>query len=87
MPTLTLEKIVEHIAKGESQTLELKKSLTQLKSAIETLCAFLNTDGGIIVIGVNHAGTIKGQEVTDNTQQEIAREISKIEPFPASIEI
>lgn len=83
----TLSKIENLIANGESETLELKKSLTQLKSAIETLCAFLNTTGGTVIIGVNQNGRITGQDITDNTRQEIAKEIAKIEPFPASINI
>ena len=34
------------IAQGESETLELKRSTAELKRAGETLCAFLNGDGG-----------------------------------------
>ena len=74
-----LEKIV---SQGESQTLEFKKSLTQLKPAMETLCGFLNAIGGMIVIGANQEGKLIGSEVTDNTRQEIAREIHKLEPLP-----
>ena len=39
--TITLEAIENAITDGESQTLELKKSLSQIKPAFETLCAFL----------------------------------------------
>lgn len=74
-----LEKIV---SQGESETLEFKKSLTQLKPAMETLCGFLNAKGGMIVIGANQEGKLIGSEVTDNTRQEIAREIHKLEPLP-----
>jgi ATP-dependent DNA helicase RecG len=34
------------IAQGESETLELKRSTAELKPAGETLCAFLNGEGG-----------------------------------------
>lgn len=41
----------------------------------------LNSDGGHVIIGIAPA-TLKilGQVVTDNTRQEIAREIRKLEP-------
>ncbi|MFI4956126.1 MAG: ATP-binding protein [Gammaproteobacteria bacterium] len=68
------------IKQGESHTLEFKTSMTQLKPALETLCAFLNADGGVVAIGVNDKGGIKGQTITDKTKQEIAFEIGKIEP-------
>ena len=38
------------------------------------------SEGGIILIGVTNDGQIVGQDATDNTRQEIAREINKIEP-------
>jgi len=34
------------IAQGESETLEFKRSTAELKRAGETLCAFLNSEGG-----------------------------------------
>ncbi|HEU5281045.1 MAG TPA: RNA-binding domain-containing protein [Gammaproteobacteria bacterium] len=71
---------------GESPTLEYKTSTTQLKPAFETLCAFLNKKGGILLIGVKNNGEIIGQDVTDNTRQDISREIKKIEP-PIQIEV
>lgn len=70
------------VAKGETQTVEFKKSTAQLHAAAETICAFLNTSGGVVLIGVKNDGIIVGQDVTDSTRQEIARELSKIEPMP-----
>lgn len=72
--------IEELIKQGESLYLEFKTSTSQLKGAIETICAYLNGKGGTILIGVKNNGQIIGQDVTDNTRQEIAREIKKIEP-------
>ena len=59
--------------------MEFKTSTTQLKSACETICGFLNAKGGIVLIGVGNKGEIIGQHVTDNTYQEIANELRKIE--------
>lgn len=83
---MKLNDIKKLIQQGESETLEFKKSTQQLKPAMETLCAFLNNRGGTVLIGVNNNGDIIGQEVTDNTRQEIANEINKVEPS-AQIEV
>lgn len=80
MKKFTLTSIKKLISQGESETLEFKKSTTQSKPAFETLCAFLNNAGGTVVIGVSSSGNIVGQNVTDNTKQEIANHIAKIEP-------
>lgn len=71
---------------GESETVEFKKSTALMRSIFETVCAFLNGKGGTILIGVNDKGELVGQDVTDNTRQELARELHKIEP-PAAIDI
>jgi ATP-dependent DNA helicase RecG len=78
---------INHLARaGESPSLELKTSTSQLSGACETVCAFLNAKGGTVLIGIKNNGQIIGQHVTDNTRQEIAREIKKIEP-PANEQI
>ncbi|MCE3237374.1 MAG: putative transcriptional regulator [Gammaproteobacteria bacterium] len=77
---MDIDQITALIQEGESPHLEFKKSTAQLKSAFETACAFLNRGGGIVLIGVKNDGQRVGQDVTDHTRQEIAREIKKIEP-------
>jgi len=72
----SLEKLVKQ---GESHTLEFKKTTGQLSAAFETVCAFLNEEGGTILIGVTNKGQIIGQNVADSTRQELARELNKIE--------
>lgn len=83
---MTLNKLKKLIAQGEAETLELKKSTGLLQAAFETVCAFLNGKGGILVIGVTNEGKIVGQDVTDNTRQEIANHLAKLEP-PAQAKI
>lgn len=83
---MNIEQLQKLVQEGESQQLEFKKSTSQLKAAFETVCAFLNGKGGIILFGVNNNGELMGQSVTDNTKQELAKEIKKIEP-KAQIEI
>ena len=83
---MNIDQLRELINRGESDHLEFKKSTSQLKAAFETICAFLNNKGGILLLGVKDNGQLIGQNVTDNTKQELAREIKKIEP-KAQIEI
>ena len=66
---MTIDDIKEIIANDEHRTLELKKSTGELKEAMHTACAFLNTDGGWLLFGITPTSLkIIGQEVTDNTQ-------------------
>src|SRR5579872_555152 len=77
---MNLQKIKILASRGESETLEFKKSTAQLFAAFETICAFLNGEGGVVLIGVTDDGKIIGQDVSDNTRQAIAHEIAKLEP-------
>src|SRR5258708_4666893 len=83
---MDIDQVTALIKQGESDNLEFKKSTAQLKAAFETSCAFLNRNGGVVLIGVKDDGQIVGQDVADSTRLEIAREIKKIEP-PAHIDV
>ncbi len=77
---MNIEKLRQLVEIGESESLEFKKTTSQLKPALETLCAFLNNKGGTVLLGVSDKGKIVGQDVTDSTRQEIAKEINRLEP-------
>lgn len=83
MKLTELESIVKS---GESHTLEFKKSTAQLSPGLETICAFLNNQGGTVLIGVTTKGDIIGQDVSDKTKQSIANELAKLEP-PIQIDV
>ena len=68
------------IYEGESKYLEFKTSTSSIKGAFESVCAFLNNNGGTVIIGVTDKGKIVGQEVSDETKLKIAHYISQIEP-------
>ncbi|MCP5106726.1 MAG: winged helix-turn-helix transcriptional regulator [bacterium] len=59
--------ILDLAAKGESETLEFKRSFD--KDAIEAITAFANTKGGIILVGVDDDGDIRGTTVNKETIQ------------------
>ena len=72
-----IKKIIE---KGESETLEFKKSTAQLEKALKSICAFLNHKGGVIYFGIDN-GKVVGQEVSDNTMITISQKIrQRIKP-------
>jgi ATP-dependent DNA helicase RecG len=68
------------VSKGESKSLELKRSTGELREAMRTLCGFANGAGGRVVIGVKPDGTIVGQQVSDQTLHEIAAARDHFEP-------
>src|SRR5688572_18947571 len=74
------------VARSESETLELKRSTAELRRAGETLCAFLNGEGGKVLIGVGPDGRLVGQEVADITLRDIATMLGRFEP-PARVEM
>ncbi|MEA3241645.1 MAG: putative DNA binding domain-containing protein [Pseudomonadota bacterium] len=52
------KELINLIESGESGTVEFKESFG--KSAIETIVAFANSDGGFLCIGIENNGVIKG---------------------------
>ncbi len=83
---MNLEHIKTLCEKGEKKIVEYKTSTGELRAAFETVCAFLNTKGGTVLIGVKDDGRIVGQHISDNTRKDIATEITRIEPA-ASVEV
>lgn len=55
------EKLMSLIRQGEGQTVEFKKSTTDItKDVYDTVCSISNRDGGHIFLGVKDNGTILG---------------------------
>lgn len=50
----------ELIAKGESSTLEFKRKFTTSEKIAREIIAFANTTGGILLLGVDDNGVVKG---------------------------
>jgi ATP-dependent DNA helicase RecG len=79
MDLKTLRKIA---TAGESEKIEFKKSTADLNGACESLCGMLNAGlHGRAVIGVAN-GKLFGQEISDRTQQEIAKALREFSPDP-----
>ena len=53
---------------------------------MQSLCAFLNGSGGMVLFGVRPDGAVEGQEVSDQTLRDIAQAADRFEP-PAHVSI
>lgn len=61
----------------ESETLELKSSLSEKEEILETVSAFSNKKGGKILIGVEPSGNITGVTIGKNTIENLAGDIKQ----------
>lgn len=77
---MTPQEIEQEVQKGESDTLEFKKTTAEKEAAMKTLCGMLNGKGGRVLIGVSESGRVRGQEVSDSTLKELAHVISQFDP-------
>lgn len=57
---LNNDKILERIKQGEGINLDFKHSINDSKKIARSLCAFANTKGGSLLIGVRDNGSIAG---------------------------
>ena len=61
------------VGRGEGLTLEFKRSTAKVKEAMQTLCAFQNSAGGVVLFGIRPDGMIEGQAISDQTLREVAQ--------------
>lgn len=81
---MTEEELNIIIANGEGVRLEFKKAEKEVpKSLYETICAFLNKEGGTIILGVDDDGTILGTDCLniDNMISNIATTVNNADSF------
>ncbi|HEX2769451.1 MAG TPA: ATP-binding protein, partial [Geobacteraceae bacterium] len=66
----------------ESETVELKKSTSELKEAVISIVAMLNKhQRGEVWFGVRNVGTVVGQQVSEKTIRDISKAIAdNVEP-------
>ena len=85
MPEVKPEDLIKAIPLGESQTLEFKSRLPVEPIIGEVFAAFANTDGGVLLIGVDDKGEILGlsEEEADHAIQRLKKVSSSMLPNPA----
>lgn len=74
----------ENMENRETELLEFKKTTTQLKEAVISLCAMLNKHNhGTVIFGINDNGIVTGQDIGKKTCSDISREIrNHLKPLP-----
>ncbi len=81
----SLEELQSLLAgEDEFETLEFKRTTGELRAGSETLCAFLNGNGGAVLFGVANDKRVLGQVIADQTLQDTASHLRKLEP-PAEV--
>ena len=70
-------KIKELIKKGESEKVEFKPSLSQTDKIMESISAFSNTKGGIVIIGVSDKSEVLGVDIGKKTLESLANKIKQ----------
>ena len=76
--------LARSIAAGEGKRLEFKRGLPSAAKVARTLCAFANTRGGLLLVGVGDRGELVGAPRPRETMErlrEVARE--RVEPAVA----
>lgn len=66
----------------ETETIELKKSTSELKEAVISIVAMLNKhQRGELWFGIKHDGTVAGQQISDKTIRDVSKAIADhVEP-------
>ena len=71
------QNIKDLINKEESENLEFKSSLSELKKIIQTISAFANKSGGEIIIGISDNKKILGNQIGRATMEDLANRIKE----------
>lgn len=78
---LSPEELLLLIAEGEGRSLEFKRGLPRDEKLARTLCAFANTRGGILLVGVLDKGGVHGTHRPKEVMADIRRIASEfLEP-------
>jgi hypothetical protein len=72
MPILDPEDLAKILADGEGRQAEFKEGLAPDGRVARTICAFANTRGGILLVGVSDQGLVRGVARAATVADEIA---------------
>lgn len=78
---MELDEIARLVRRGESESVEFKRTTSELTAAMRSVCAMLNGGrGGFIFFGVTDEGSVVGQPAAAETVEQIANALRRIEP-------
>ncbi len=70
---MNIEKVRDLLKKEEGNKLEFKESFN--KNVLKTISAFANSNGGLIILGIDNEKKIRGIELNDQSYQKISNKI------------
>ena len=80
---MDIENLKKIIEEGETVEVEFKQSFHSSQEIAKIICAFANTQGGLLILGVNDGGKVEGiKENLDTVQQKISQSSATIHPNP-----
>ena len=83
--SMEVEELKELLKGREKRTLEYKRAWNEVpKNMFDTVCAFLNRDGGVIVLGVEDNGQIK-KGVDPESVHQMCKDISNLSNNPQKL--
>lgn len=77
---MNIEELQQLVARGESELVEFKSTTGQRSEAMKAVCAMLNGAGGFVCFGISDDGSIRGQDVSTRTLEQLTGLFSKFEP-------
>ena len=83
---MNIEQIKELLQQGEGLNVEFKKAKNTLPGNLfETVCAFLNSDGGYILLGVDDKGVVIG--VNSNNIEQMKTNLANLSNNPQKLDL
>ncbi len=81
---MVAKSVAELLSEREGTRLDFKQDLSSMKRVLETVCSFLNTAGGTLVVGVeDQTRVILGLDDVEKQEEKLANAVaSAIEPQP-----
>src|SRR5699024_8204617 len=79
---LSAKEMLSIVHAGEGYNTEFKESVPKkVKEITEDICAFANSAGGVLLLGVADDNTIKGVEIDNRKRSAIQNSLNEINPL------
>lgn len=70
---ITAQEVMGSLSRGEGTRIEFKRRLPRDERAARTLCAFANTRGGLLLVGVTDRGRVHGLHHPEEVEKKLAQ--------------